>query len=81
MSPVIAQLARMDKDDVHDVVLVGGSTRIPRVRSLLQDFFGGRKLTQSINADESVTYGAAVQAAILIGEPSEKVRSQLEGPP
>ncbi|GFP90152.1 heat shock cognate 70 kDa protein 2 [Phtheirospermum japonicum] len=57
--------AKMDKSTIHDVVLVGGSTRIPKVQQLLQDFFNGKELCKSINPDEAVAYGAAVQAAIL----------------
>jgi heat shock protein 1/8 len=49
-------------------VLVGGSTRIPKVQKLLSDFFGGKKLEKSINPDEAVAYGAAVQAGILSGK-------------
>jgi len=48
----------MDKGSVHDIVLVGGSTRIPKVQKLLQDFFNGRELNKSINPDEAVAYGA-----------------------
>ena len=59
--------AKMDKSSVHDIVLVGGSTRIPKVQKLLQDFFNGKELNKSINPDEAVAYGAAVQAAILTG--------------
>lgn len=55
----------MSKSDVHDIVLVGGSTRIPKVQELLRNFFNGRELNKSINPDEAVAYGAAVQAAIL----------------
>ncbi|XP_058199000.1 heat shock cognate 70 kDa protein 2-like [Rhododendron vialii] len=66
--------AKMDKSNVDDIVLVGGSTRIPKVRQLLQDFFYGKELCKNINADEAVAYGAAVQAAILSGEWNEKVR-------
>ncbi|XP_057436455.1 heat shock cognate 70 kDa protein 2-like [Lotus japonicus] len=69
--------AKMDKNSVHDVVLVGGSTRIPKVQSLLQDFFNGKELCKSINPDEAVAYGAAVQAAILSGEGNEKVQDLL----
>ncbi|BFG40830.1 hypothetical protein CerSpe_271040 [Prunus speciosa] len=54
-----------DKSIVHDVVLVGGSTRIPKVQQLLQDLFDGKELCKSINPDEAVAYGATVQAAIL----------------
>ncbi|XP_057436307.1 heat shock cognate 70 kDa protein-like [Lotus japonicus] len=57
--------AKMDKSSVHDVVLVGGSSRIPKLQELLQDFFKGRDLCKSINPDEAVAYGAAVQAALL----------------
>ncbi|XP_074264089.1 heat shock 70 kDa protein 18-like [Silene latifolia] len=59
--------AKMEKSEVHDVVLVGGSTRIPKVQQLLQDFFDGKELCRSINPDEAVAHGAAVQAAILTG--------------
>jgi L1 cell adhesion molecule like protein len=57
--------SKMDKRTVHEVVLVGGSTRIPKVRALVSDFFGGKELNQSINPDEAVAYGAAVQGAVL----------------
>nr|QCQ29468.1 heat shock protein [Camellia fraterna] len=69
--------AKMDKSTVHDVVLVGGSTRIPKVQQLLQDFFNGKELCKSINPDEAVAYGASVQAAILSGEGNEKVQDLL----
>ncbi|KAJ9550074.1 hypothetical protein OSB04_022617 [Centaurea solstitialis] len=69
--------AKMDKSNVHDVVLVGGSTRIPKVQQLLQDFFNGKDLCKSINPDEAVAYGAAVQAAILSGEGNQKVQDLL----
>ncbi|KAM0005019.1 putative Heat shock protein 70 family [Helianthus debilis subsp. tardiflorus] len=69
--------AKMDKSSVHDVVLVGGSTRIPKVQQLLQDFFNGKELCKSINPDEAVAYGAAVQAAILSGEGNQKVQDLL----
>ena len=55
------QDAKIDKSSVHDIVLVGGSTRIPKVQSLLSDFFNGRELSKSINPDEAVAFGAAVQ--------------------
>ncbi|CAL5193936.1 unnamed protein product [Lathyrus oleraceus] len=57
--------AKMDKRYIHDVVLVGGSSRIPKVQQLLQDFFAGKDLCKVINPDEAVAYGAAVQAALL----------------
>jgi heat shock protein 1/8 len=69
--------SKIDKASVHEVVLVGGSTRIPKVQQLLQDFFNGKELCKSINPDEAVAYGAAVQAAILTGEGGEKVQDLL----
>jgi heat shock protein 1/8 len=74
MSPVeqVMRDAKLSKDQVHEIVLVGGSSRIPRVQQLLRDFFNGKELCQSINPDEAVAYGAAVQAAILGGVKSEK---------
>lgn len=60
--------AGMNKEQINEVVLVGGSTRIPKVQALLQDFFHGKKLCKSINPDEAVAYGAALQAAALNNE-------------
>ena len=65
------------KNDVHEIVLVGGSTRIPKIQKLLQDFFNGKELNKSINPDEAVAYGAAVQGAILSGDKSETVKDLL----
>jgi len=69
--------AKMDKGTIHEIVLVGGSTRIPKVQKLLQDFFNGKELNKSINPDEAVAYGAAVQGAILRGDQSEGVKDML----
>merc|ERR1739848_393983 len=69
--------AKMDKSDIHEIVLVGGSTRIPKVQKILEEFFNGKKLNKSINPDEAVAYGAAVQAAILSGDKHESVNSVL----
>jgi heat shock protein 1/8 len=79
MEPVEKSIrdAKMDKAQIHDIVLVGGSTRIPKVQKLLQDFFNGKELNKSINPDEAVAYGAAVQAAILHGDKSEEVQDLL----
>jgi L1 cell adhesion molecule like protein len=79
MDPVekVLRDAKMDKGTVHEVVLVGGSTRIPKIQTLLSDFFNGKELCKSINPDEAVAYGAAVQAAILSGDASEKVQDLL----
>jgi len=60
--------AKMSKGDINEVVLVGGSTRIPKIQKLLSDFFGGKALCKSVNPDEAVAYGASIQAAILSGE-------------
>ncbi|NP_001295984.1 heat shock 70 kDa protein cognate 4 [Musca domestica] len=79
MDPVEKALrdAKLDKSQIHDIVLVGGSTRIPKVQKLLQDFFNGKELNKSINPDEAVAYGAAVQAAILHGDKSQEVQDLL----
>jgi L1 cell adhesion molecule like protein len=69
--------AKMDKAQIHEIVLVGGSTRIPKIQKMLQDFFNGKELNKSINPDEAVAYGAAVQAAILHGDKSEAVQDLL----
>merc|ERR1712165_306055 len=69
--------AKMDKSAIDDVVLVGGSTRIPKIQKLLSDFFNGKELNKSINPDEAVAYGAAVQAAILTGDTSEVISDLL----
>ena len=64
--------AKMSKSDVDEIVLVGGSTRIPKVQNMLSDFFNGKDLCKSINPDEAVAYGAAIQASILSGVKSDK---------
>ena len=75
MQPVENALsdAGFSKGQVHDLVMVGGSTRIPKVQQLISDFFNGKTLNRSINPDEAVAYGAAVQAAVLDGVQDEKV--------
>merc|ERR1719395_141460 len=79
MDPVekVLRDSKMSKALVHDVVLVGGSTRIPKVQQLLSDFFNGKEPSKSINPDEAVAYGAAVQAAILSGNGSSKTEDLL----
>ncbi|KAL4068054.1 heat shock cognate 70 [Scleroderma citrinum] len=69
--------SKIDKANVHEIVLVGGSTRIPRIQKLVSDFFNGKEPCKSINPDEAVAYGAAVQAAILSGDTSEKTQDLL----
>jgi len=79
LNPVEKALAdaKLDKGSIHDVVLVGGSTRIPKIQNLLQNFFCGKNLNLSINPDEAVAYGAAVQAAILSGDQSSAIQDVL----
>lgn len=67
----------LSKSDIHDVVLVGGTTRIPKVQSMLSDFFNGKELCKSVNPDEAVAYGAAVQAAILSGSKDDNIKDLL----
>jgi len=67
--------AKMSKADVHEVVMVGGSTRIPKIRDLVSAFFNGKKLNDSVHPDEAVAYGAAVQAHILTAGPDSKDRT------
>jgi heat shock 70kDa protein 1/2/6/8 len=69
--------SKIDKSNIHEIVMVGGSTRIPKVQSLISGFFNGKELCKSINPDEAVAYGAAVQAAILTGVSNEKTDSLL----
>jgi L1 cell adhesion molecule like protein len=63
----VLQDAKMSKSDVHEIVMVGGSTRTPKLQSIISEMFGGKELNKSINPDEAVAYGAAVQAFILSG--------------
>ena len=65
--------AKMSKSQIHEIVLVGGSTRIPKIQTLLSEFFGGKELCKGINPDEAVAYGAAVQAAVLSGVQDESI--------
>ncbi|KAF5093687.1 hypothetical protein D0Z03_002312 [Geotrichum reessii] len=69
--------SKIDKSSVHEIVLVGGSTRIPKVQKLVSDYFNGKEPNKSINPDEAVAYGAAVQAAILTGDTSSKTQDLL----
>lgn len=69
--------SKLAKNDIADIVLVGGSTRIPKIQQLLSDFFNGKDLCKTINPDECVAYGAAVQAAILTGVKDEKIGELL----
>ena len=79
MEPVekVLRDSKLSKSEVHEVVLVGGSTRIPKVQEMLSEFFGGKELNKSINPDEAVAYGATVQAAILSGQDKSEKLSDL----
>jgi len=80
MEPVekVLKDSKLSKSQVHEIVLVGGSTRIPKVQELLVEFFNGKELNKSINPDEAVAFGATVQAAILSGhDSSEKLQDLL----
>jgi L1 cell adhesion molecule like protein len=79
MEPVekVIKDAKMDKSMVQEVVLVGGSTRIPKIQQMLSEYFNGKELNKSINPDEAVAYGAAVQAAILSGVTDNAVQDLL----
>jgi len=79
LDPVTKALddAGVKKNAVHEIVLVGGSTRIPKIQSLLQAYFDGKELNKTINPDEAVAYGAAVQAALLTGMKSEKTENMI----
>ena len=68
---------KMSKDQVHEIVLVGGSTRVPKIQQLLKEFFNGKELCQSVNPDEAVAYGAAVQGAVLGGVKDDKLESLI----
>ncbi|KAJ5417722.1 Heat shock 70 kDa protein [Penicillium crustosum] len=78
MEPVerVLRDAKIDKSSVHEIVLVGGSTRIPKIQKLVSDFFN-KDANKSINPDEAVAYGAAVQAAILSGDQSSKSTNEI----
>merc|ERR1712000_731972 len=80
MEPVekVLRDSKLSKSQVHEIVLVGGSTRIPKVQEMLSEFFNGKELNKSINPDEAVAFGATVQAAILSGaDQSEKLQDLL----
>jgi len=69
--------AGLGKHEIHDIVLVGGSTRIPKIQQLIEDFFNGKKASKGINPDEAVAYGAAVQGGVLSGEDKENLSNVL----
>ena len=69
--------ANLKKEDIHEIVLVGGSTRIPKVQQLIKDYFNGKEPNKGVNPDEAVAYGAAVQGGILSGEGDEDMKQVL----
>ena len=79
MAPVenVLKDAKKSKNDVDEIVLVGGSTRIPKIQSLLSNYFNGKELNKSVNPDEAVAHGASVQAAILTGQDSDTLNDLL----
>lgn len=79
MEPVekVLRDAKKGKNDIDEIVLVGGSTRIPKIQEMLSNWFGGKELNKSVNPDECVAYGAAVQAAVLSGDKSQEVKDIL----
>ncbi len=79
MEPVekVLRDAKIDKSQVDEIVLVGGSTRIPKIQKMVSEFFNGKELNKSINPDEAVAYGAAIHAAILSGDTFEKIQDLL----
>lgn len=79
MAPInqVLQDAKMSKSDIHEIVLVGGTTRIPKIQQMLSEYFNGKELCKSINPDEAVAYGAAIQAAILSGHNDNIINDML----
>lgn len=73
----VLQDSKLDKSSIDEVILVGGSTRIPKIQKLLSDFFNGKELCKSVNPDEAVAYGAAVQAAVLTGAQDDQIKDLL----
>merc|ERR1712021_314831 len=69
--------ASLKKSEIDEIVLVGGSTRIPKVQQLIKDFFNGKEPNRGINPDEAVAYGAAVQGGILSGEGGDETKDLL----
>ena len=69
--------SKVSKSDIDEIVLVGGTTRIPKIQTLLSEYFGGKQLCNSINPDEAVAYGATVQASLLAGKESQKLQDLL----
>jgi L1 cell adhesion molecule like protein len=79
MDPVekVLQDSKMSKGEIDEIILVGGSTRIPKIQKMLSDFFNGKELCQSLNPDEAVAIGATVQAAILSGDKDKSIQDVL----
>jgi L1 cell adhesion molecule like protein len=69
--------SKIDKSNIHQIVMVGGSTRIPKIQAMITKFFNGKELCKTINPDEAVAYGAAVQASILSGDSNEETNQIL----
>ena len=69
--------SKMSKRDIHEIILVGGTTRIPKIQQMLSEYFGGKELNKSVNPDEAVAYGASVQGAILLGQGGKKLDDMI----
>ena len=69
--------SKLQKDRIDEIILIGGSTRIPRVQKMVQDFFDGKNLNKRLNPDEAVAYGATIQAAILAGQATADIQDML----
>jgi len=74
---IVLKDANMKKSDINEIILVGGSTRIPKIQKLTKDFFNGKEPNRGINPDEAVAYGAAIQAAILSGNNNEEINKMV----
>merc|ERR1719420_291800 len=79
LNPVKAVMedAKLKKGDIDEIVMVGGSTRIPKVQSLIKDYFNGKEPNKGINPDEAVAYGAAVQGAVLSGAAADATKDMV----
>ena len=70
---IVINDAKISKNQIEEIVLVGGSTRIPKIQKMLTEFFDGKSLNKDVNPDEAIALGAAVQAAMLSGKGSEEM--------
>jgi molecular chaperone DnaK (HSP70) len=76
-APDVVPMSCSAQEEINEIVLVGGSTRIPKVQALIRDYFNGKEPNKGVNPDEAVAYGAAVQGGILSGEGGDEVRAPM----